>query len=153
MAGQLNEIPASLEPLAEMTLGNKTLKVYVTSVWYKFFVSLSDILTNLIGGVLGFTIEPSVTATGATQATAFALTTEWAEITTTPVGSGVTLNSFGPGVPSTVMNMGANALKVYPPSGGQIDALGVDSPYSLPATKTQIFNQIAPGQWRSTQLG
>ena len=153
MAGQLNEIPASLEPIAELQLGDKTLKVYVTSVWYKFFVSLSDVLTNLIGGVLGFTNESNVTAAGASQATAYALTTEWAEVTTVPVGAGVALNNFGAGVPSTVMNASAGLLNVYPPLGGQIDALGVNNPYPLAATKTQIFNQSGSGQWRSTQLG
>lgn len=153
MAGELNEIPTSLEPVGKLTLGNKELDIFVSSVWYKFFVSLSDLLSNLVGGVLGFSSESNITATGTTQADAYPLTTEWAEITTTPVGSGVILNGFGAGVASTLFNMGANSLDVYPPPGAQIDALGLNVPYPLPAAKTQIFNQTATDQWRSTQLG
>lgn len=153
MANQLNKIPADLEPIATLQLGNKALSVTVSAVWYQFFVSLSAVLSNLIGGVLGFSSKTGLIATGGTQATALALATEWAEITTTPAGSGVLLRGFGAGVPSTVFNVGGNTLKVYPPVGGQIDALGVNAPYGLVNNKMQAFNQTSPSQWRSTQLG
>lgn len=153
MANQLNDVPTSLEPIAGLQLGNKRMEVTVSAVWYKFFVSVSVILKNLIGGVLGFTSENGAVATGTTQATALAMTTEWIEVTTVPAGSGVVLNGFGAGVPSVVFNEGANALKVYPPVGNQIDALGVNVAYLLPAAKMQTFYQTGNQQFRSTQLG
>lgn len=153
MANQLNEIPTSLEPIAGLQLGNKRMELTVNNVWYKFFLSLSTVLSNLIGGVLGFTSETGVTATGTTQATARAMTTEWIVITTTPLNSGVGLVGFGAGVPSEVFNHGVNPLKVYPPVGSQIDALGVNAPYVLAASKMQLFSQTDINQFYSTQLG
>jgi len=153
MANQLNDVPSSLEPIAGMQLGNKRMELTVSSVWYKFFVSVSAVLSNLVGGVLGFTTEANVVATGTTQGTATPLTTEWAHVSTTPANSGVMLASFGAGVPNTVINRGASTLKVYPPVGSQIDALGPNNPYSLATTKTQTFNQTTDTQYWSTQLG
>lgn len=152
MANQQNEIPSSLEPVAGLQLGDKRLDVFVSAVWYKFFTSLSSLLQNLTNGVLAFTVEDTITATGASQATAFALTTEWAEVTVTPINAGVKLAAFGPGVPSVVFNRGANPLQVYPPIGAQIDALGVNNQFVLAATKMQTFYQISNAQFRSTQL-
>ena len=153
MANQLNDIPTSLEAIADLQLGDKRMGVAVTAVWYKFFVSLSAVLSNLVGGVLGFTSQSGVTAVGTTQATAFPMSTEWVVITTTPLNGGVKLAGFGAGTPSQVFNRGANPLKVYPPVGGQIDALGVNNPYVLAATKMQNFSQTGVGQFYSTQLG
>lgn len=153
MSNQQNEIPASLEPIGVLQLGDKQLSVVTPPVWYKFFASLSNLLQNLTNGVLAFTSEDVITAAGTTQATAYALTTEWAEVTITPANSGVKLAAFGAGVPNTVFNEGVNALKVYPPVGAQIDALGVNAPYSLPTAKMQTFYQTGNAQFRSTQLG
>lgn len=44
MASQLNQVPASLEPIA--TLGDKNLPVTVSPVWYKFFTSVSSVFSN-----------------------------------------------------------------------------------------------------------
>lgn len=125
----------------------------MTAVWYKFFVSLSAVLSNLIGGVLGFTTETGITATGTVQADAYPLSTEWAVVTTAPANSGVLINGFGAGVATTVFNRGANTLKVYPPSGSQIDALGIDVAYSLAANKMQVISQIDVNHFISMQLG
>jgi hypothetical protein len=151
MANQLNKVPTSLEPIAKF--GDANVPTMVTREWYLFFQSLALILGNLVGGVLGFTTETGVTATGTTQGTAVVMTTEWIEVTTTPLNSGVMLQNFGPGVPSTVFNEGANSLKIYPSVGSQIDALGANAPYPLPAGKMQTFFQTANTQFRSTQLG
>lgn len=153
MANQLNEVPASLEPMAELSLGDRKFGVYVTAVWYKFFVSLSGVLSNLIGGVLGFTSENGITATGTTQADAFVAQTEWVIVSTTPLNSGVVIDAFGAGVASTVFNQGANPLKVYPPVGYQIDALGLNNPYTLAANKVQVFSQTDDTKFTSMQLG
>lgn len=148
-----NQVPAQLEPIGSIQLGSKAVPATVAPVWYKFFVSLSGVVQNIVGGVLGFTVDDNIAAAGATQGTATLLETEWSVVTTTPANSGVVLHEFGPGVPSTVVNLGVNSLKVYPFDGAQIDALGVNAPYPLAAGKTQVFNQVANLQFQSTQLG
>lgn len=248
MADQLNQVPASLEPIG--TLGSKNLPIYVAPVWYKFFVTISNIFSgqssgqgasaildtigSAVGGMLsrfgsgwqefvatvpntipvmnpntpvalrtisqlldllgaargnvlfrgaagwqvlapvaggyfqshgpgadptyaastsGNSVATGLVATGATQGTALALTRNWNEVTTTPAGTGVALGALGAGQPGKVWNVGASALLVYPPVGGQIDALAVNLPYSIPAGKCQEFDQLTATAWRSTQLG
>lgn len=248
MADQLNQIPTSSEPIG--TFGDKEIPVKVSSVWYKFFASVSsvfsgggggtgasallDTIGDVIGGMLarfgdgwhefvatqpneipvmnpgtpvilktvsqlldliggtqgevlyrgvagwqvlapvaggyfqsqgpgadpvyaastsGNSVATGLVAAGTTQGTALVLTRNWNEIITTPVNSGVTLAALGAGQPGKVWNEGANPLNVYPPVGGQIDALGVNNPYILAAGKCQELDQLAAGFWRSTQLG
>lgn len=54
-----------------------------------------------------------------------------------------------------VYNFMGGPLNVYPPSGGQIDALGIDAPYSLANTKAQMYlcESVSPMQLLSLQLG
>lgn len=106
-----------------------------------------------VAGVTGTTVNTGLAATGTTQADALVLTKGWNEITATPVNSGVVIPALGAGLGSTVFNEGANSLKVYPPVGGQIDALGVNNPYLLATTKMQSLFQLTATEWRSTQLG
>lgn len=101
----------------------------------------------------GNTVSTGLVAAGTTQGTALALTRNWNEVITTPAASGVLLATLGVGQPSKVWNAGLNALKIYPPVGGQIDALGVNVAYSLPIDKCQEFDQLTAATWRSTQLG
>lgn len=151
MAGSLNQLPASLEPIAQF--GSANVPCYVKPVWYKFFLSLSAVLADLVGSVLGFSVSPAVTAAGTTQGTATQVENEWTVVTSTPANSGVVLFNFGAGVPQTVINKGGNPLKIYPFVGGQIDADGTNNPYSLANGKTQVFNQTSTTQFYSTQLG
>lgn len=101
----------------------------------------------------GNSVATGLVAAGTTQGTALALTVNWNEVTTVAVNTGVELGALGIGQPSKVWNLGANALKIYPPVGGQIDALGVNVAYSLPVNKCQELDQLTATQWRSTQLG
>lgn len=104
-------------------------------------------------GVSVTTVATGLAATGTVQADALVLTMNWNEVTTAPVSSGVELAALGIGQPSKVWNAGANALNVYPPVGGQIDALAVNAPYPLAVNKCQEFDQLTATHWRSTQLG
>lgn len=101
----------------------------------------------------GTTVATGLVAAGATQATALVLEVGWNEVDTVPLNTGVMIPPLGVGLASTVFNEGANPLKVYPPVGGQIDALGVNVAYSLAASKMQSLFQLTATQWRSTQLG
>lgn len=151
VSNQLNKVPTSLEPIS--TFGDKRVPTTVENVWYLFFQSLSSVLSNLVDGVLGFTTESGVEATGNSQATAFPVSTEWVQVSDTPAGSGILLLGFGPGVPCSVFNNGVNALDVYPPVGSGIDALGVNIPYSLAVGKMQVFSQVTETQFESMKLG
>lgn len=71
-------------------------------------------------------VSPGLTATGTTQATALLLINGIGWITTAAANSGVVLFPGNPGTSQTVYNSGANAVKVYPTLGAQINALGTN---------------------------
>jgi hypothetical protein len=78
-----------------------------------------------------------VVAAGTTQATGTQLGNAINLITTVPASTGVVLPAAIIGLRIVVRNAGANALNVYPATGAQINALGVNAAYSL-ATNTSI---------------
>ncbi len=135
-------IPTPAQPIDDR--GN-----LVAQVWWRFFQSL----LNRTAATITYTVKLGLTAAGTTQATALKLTAEWNEVTTTALNTGVLLFNFGIGFDSRVWNLGANSMKIYPPLGCQIDALGANNPYLLATNKAQIFNQLSATQWRSLQLG
>lgn len=126
-------------------------KRLTTVPWSNFFQSLWQ--RTGAGTGISNKVMTGLTATGLTQATALKLTTDWNEVDTVAANSGVMLPSLQPGQPVMVFNGGANALLVYPATGIQIDALGVNVAYSLATGKTQIFNCWTTILIRSTQLG
>lgn len=89
------------------------------------------------------------TATGSTQATALALTTEFTELTTVAAGTGVilpassTTSGIVGGDSFFIANQGANALLVYPPTGGSIGLAATNAGVSVASGKTAYF--IAKG--------
>jgi len=94
-----------------------------------------------------------ISAAGTTQGTATALTAETNFVTSATGGSadGVLLPT-GPAFGSawiTVINDTAATVKIYPPSGGQIDSLGSNNPYSLATLKTAMFFLRTATQSRS----
>lgn len=85
----------------------------------------------------------NLTAVGATQGTALPLPTDFNVFTTTPVGTGAILPATGFQYQVTdtviVVNHGANALLVYPPTGGQVANGAVNAALSVPTLKTAWF--------------
>lgn len=81
------------------------------------------------------TVANNLTATGSTQITALALPADICKITTAAASTGVIIPASNPGDGGTVFNGGANALLLYPPVGGKINALGTNAGYSI-ATAT-----------------
>ena len=74
----------------------------------------------------------AISAAGTSQGTATELTTADSEITTAGAGSGCILSSqLAPGDLQSVFNAGANAVKIYPPTGFQINALAANAPMLL----------------------
>lgn len=69
-----------------------------------------------------------LTATGSTQGGAYLLLSRINEFSTVPSGSGCILPTQAlPTVEIVVINRGANALNVYPASGGQIESNGTNT--------------------------
>jgi hypothetical protein len=117
------------------------------------------IQSNMLGipsasaaGVAGLAAT-GLTATGNSQATALQLATKSHHVvSTTAASTGVILPSasqpsggLGTGDRITITNLGASALAVYPPVGGQIMALGVNAAFSIPAGKAAEFICTANG--------
>ena len=85
--------------------------------------------------------QAAISAAGTTQGTATELTAAASELTTVAAGAGVVLSSkLAAGDIQTVFNAGANAVKIYPPSGMKINSLATDAPMTL-GTNTGCFYQ------------
>lgn len=86
-------------------------------------------------------MQDSITAAGATQATATAVNADNVIVTTAAAGTGVILSgpTFSAGDQVMVFNLGANALLVYPPVGGVINALAANAGFSIAAGKSAVF--------------
>ena len=92
--------------------------------WKVFGAGLSLPLASAICKDVG----AAISAAGTTQGTATELTAADNELTTVGAGSGVALASaLASGDSQTVFNAGANAVKVYPPTGMKINALATNA--------------------------
>jgi len=77
---------------------------------------------------------------GTTNADATALSGDIVTLTTVAAGTGVIMPAMNQGDWVVVGNQGANALLVYPPSGGQINALTrTTGGFSIAAAKQAVF--------------
>ena len=103
------------------------------------YKALAAGLSGPLSAVLCKDTGTSISAAGTTQGTATELTAADNELTTVAAGAGVALASaLAAGDSQTVFNAGANAVKVYPPSGMRINALAANAPMTL-ATNTGCF--------------
>lgn len=103
------------------------------------------------------TVGNALKASGVSLATALQLTNDLNEILSGS-GHGVSLYPLQPGQWQLAYNGSGGSVSVYPDAGGQIDALGTSTAYSLANTKSQIFwcaSTLSSGahQYRSLQLG
>lgn len=76
------------------------------------------------------------TATGTTQATAFAIASKFTLFGTVGASSGAILPTRGRVL---VVNNGANALSVYPPVGGNINGGTLNAAFSVTNAKSALF--------------
>ena len=106
-------------------------------------------------GVNGFAVEAicldvasGLTATGTTQADAYVLAAASNAFSTVASGTGAVLYSVTvAGDSQMVYNGGANALKVYPPSGEKLNALATDAPMTLAVNTACLFSKLTPTVW------
>jgi hypothetical protein len=85
----------------------------------------------------------NATATGSTQGTAYALPSDFVVFTTVATGTGAILPKASPTDWYTVVNHGANALLVYPPTGGTISTGATNAGFTVGAGKTAQFQAIS----------
>lgn len=100
----------------------------------------------------GETFSTSAAVTAGTNAQGQgAMTSDYNVITTAANNpSGVTLPTATTGRRIVVVNRGANAVNVYPASGGTIDALSANASIQIPAAGVMIFNASSTTQWYSS---
>ena len=109
---------------------------------------LSGVQAAAINGVVANTL----TAAGTNQATALVLTSDLNRFTTVAAGTGCILPSLNPGDGLEIFNGGANALSLYPPSGGAINGLSVNTAYSIATTTPYcLVRCISPTQYQAMQ--
>ena len=90
--------------------------------------------------LLAYSYSTGVSAAGTTQGTATAVTTDFINVTTCAAGAGIILPVTVAGREITIKNNGANALLVYPASGGVIDSNATNAAYSIPPGATEGFS-------------
>ena len=90
----------------------------------------------------------SLTATGASQATALLLSSDVNVVTTAAASTGVILGAgASPGDETVVKNFGASALSIYPATGESIDAIAANGAYSLATTKSVYLIKTSATRW------
>lgn len=95
--------------------------------------------------IVGGATNNAVSAAGTTQGTATAINADVVNVSTVASGAGVVLPLVGHGS-MTVYNSGANALKIYPPSGAQINGLGSNAAMTLPTSTCVTLTWITSTQ-------
>jgi hypothetical protein len=96
-------------------------------------------------GMVGFTAN-TYTAAGSNQGGATALTTQYSIVTTVAANTGVVLTAATK-KPYKIRNAGANSLKIYPPSGGAINALGTNAAATLAVGASVEIITVDGTQW------
>ena len=98
--------------------------------------------------ISGFESE-NLTATGTVQGDALRLAADHNYVTTVASGTGVILPSTGwnKGDMITIMNLGANTLKVYPQTGSAIGAAAADASVNVTAGSKVNYYYISATQW------
>lgn len=123
-------LPVPQSPFVDAKTGTLT---------YDGYQYLLSLLQEAANSQATATVATGLTAKGTTQATALLLTNEWNEVTSVtivgPEVGGVLLQALQPGQSQTVFNPSSATFNVYPPPGAQIDALGVNAPYSVTTTR------------------
>ena len=101
------------------------------------------------GQAARFSTATGLTATGTTRTDAYAITADQNEFTTVAAGTGCILRANVSGADTTIWNAGANTLNVYPVTGNQIDALGINNPDTIAAGASKRYTALTAGFYRS----
>lgn len=102
---------------------------------------------NITGAALVGSVGAGIAAAGTSQATATVLKAQDNAITSCALGAGVELPAAVIGEQVRVLNRGSTACRIYPPSGGQIEAAGVNAATTLAAGADATFEAFTATQW------
>ena len=93
-------------------------------------------------------VYSNLTATGSSQSDAYTVKAENNYFSTVAAGAGAILDSAtSQGASQTIYNGGANDLSVYPPSSGQINALGTNASMLLAVRTACEFRRLTATLW------
>ena len=93
-------------------------------------------------------VATGLTATGTTQGTALAVTSDVNFVSTVAASSGVILYNGMIGDSVFIVNDGgANALTVYPPVGSKFNALATNTGFTLPANTPVWCMKVTATRW------
>jgi hypothetical protein len=92
-------------------------------------------------------VNAAVSAAGTAQGNATVLASQVNVTSTVASGAGVALPSATAGMRITVINTAANAVLVYPASGGTINSLAANAAFSLAASGRLDFQAVSTTQW------
>jgi hypothetical protein len=105
------------------------------------------------------TVANNLTALGSTQAGALQMSLDDIQVfTTVAAGTGAIFSpgttsaasSYSSGDEMMVVNHGANALLVYPATGGAIANGSANAGFSVPVTKTAYFVYLGSNNWAAS---
>lgn len=92
-------------------------------------------------------VQTGISAAGASQGTATALTKDINVVSTVSTGQGVILPTAVAGMMISITNTSANSLVVYPASGGVINTLAANAGFTHVAGATLIYIAPSTTQW------
>ena len=95
----------------------------------------------------GNNVNAAVTAAGTTQSDATAITADVNVITTGTTGQGVLLYSGVPGDDQIVYNGTTADLRVYPPTGENVNQLAANSGFVLASYTGVMVKKVSSTQW------
>jgi hypothetical protein len=98
-------------------------------------------------GFIDASVNAAVSAAGSTQGTATVIASEINVVSTVASGAGVAFPTPSAGMRITIINTSANALLVYPASGGTINSLALNAAFSQAAGARLEFIATSATQW------
>lgn len=115
------------------------------------FGDLIDSMPNIVDNDILLESDPAITAhSGGGQANAYQLTKLVNNISVCAApNDSVKVPASGAGAFFFISNATANTVHIYPQSGGTIDALGANNPYSLATGKKAAFATVGGNAWAS----
>lgn len=116
-----------------------------------FYTAL--ILTRFFGRVINPSTNASVAAAGVNQANATQLDYQNNQIASATAGSADGVKLWGAssqgGDEAFIANGAAASVKIYPATGGQINALGTNNPLTITSGQRAILKSVTSTQWYS----
>lgn len=131
-------------------IGTDVLPIVRNGNTTDFNVSMNEIAGYAATNI---TIDPTVTATGTDQASAYLVSDAATIFDTVSSGTGARLPAWSATGHYTIINRGSSTLLLYPASGAQIESLGINTPTSIVINSSVVAWADATGVWRISPVG